>query len=76
MYVCVWFCVCKCRCLRRPEEGLAIPGAEVTGHCKPSNIHAGIQTPVFCKGVLLTPQEQKQTLPYQQEEKLINRQLF
>lgn len=30
-----------CRCLWRPEEGMEIPGAEIVGGCKPSNVGTG-----------------------------------
>ena len=55
----------ECRCLRRSEEGIGSPGAEVTGSCEPSDVGAGNQTLVFHKSserVLLTTERSLQPL--------------
>jgi hypothetical protein len=38
-------CIYECRCLRRPEEGIGIPGSEgVTAGCELSSMGDGNQT--------------------------------
>lgn len=49
MYISMWVCACMCVCLQRPEEGIRLSVARVTGGCELPEM--GLGTELWSSGI-------------------------